>query len=232
MWQWELQVLGQELLDVRSLDISGLLDFSNLQDVDRSKSSSVSGGHVLVQSFNGTNSGDISNFFVHVVGTRSGVVSNPDGEVLDLSWVSFVDGVDRDNLTGSLLDLVQFLQEVPVTRLGNNFVRSEDSHSEQLWFRNGFSWQTTANNLVFIQTSHCGDVSITVPVLYFAFGQQNRGYCVDVWGAIQPQSSESLCRFTAVPEYYPMESRWVIRTQTLSQRGMLYHFDSKSTLQW
>ena len=48
VWQWEFQVLGQKLLDVLSLDVSGLFNFSNLQDVDRSKSSSVSGSHVLV----------------------------------------------------------------------------------------------------------------------------------------------------------------------------------------
>lgn len=149
MWQWEFQVLGQELSDVLSLDISGLFNFSNLQDVDGSKSSSVSSGHVLVQSFNGSNSADVSNFLVHVVSTGSGVVSDPDTEVLNLGWVSFVDLVDRDNFTGSSLNLVQFLQEVPVTRLGNNLVWSKDSHSEQLWFWNGFSRQTTANNLIF-----------------------------------------------------------------------------------
>ena len=154
VWQWELQVLGQELLDVLSLDVGGLLDLGNLQDVDRSKSSSVSGGHVLVQRLDGTNSGNVSDLLVHVVGTRSGVVSNPDAEVLDGSWVSLVDGVDRHDFTGSLLDLVQSLQEVPVTGLGDDNVWSEDSHSEQLWFRNGFGGQTTADNLVFIQTSH------------------------------------------------------------------------------
>lgn len=155
VWQWELQVLGQELLNVLSLDVGGLLNFGNLQDVDRSKSGSVSGSHVLVKGFDSGDSADVSDFLVHVVGARSGVVSNPDAEVLDLSWVSFVDLVDRDDFTGSSLDLVQFLQEVPVTRLGNHFVWSKDSHSEQLWFRNRFSWQTTANNLVFLQVSHC-----------------------------------------------------------------------------
>lgn len=149
MWQWESQVLGQKLSDVLSLDISGLFNLSNLQDVDGSKSSSVSSGHVLVQSLDGSDSADVSDFLVHVVGTGSGVVSDPDAEVLDLGWVSFVDLVDGDNFTGSSLDLVQFLQEVPVTGLGNDLVWSKDSHSEQLWFWNGFSGQTTADNLVF-----------------------------------------------------------------------------------
>lgn len=46
--QWEFQVLGQKLLNVLSLDVSSLFNFSNLQDVNRSKPSSVSGSHVLV----------------------------------------------------------------------------------------------------------------------------------------------------------------------------------------
>lgn len=155
MWQWEFQILGQELLDVLSLDVGGLFDLSDLQDVDGSKSSSVSSSHVLVKGFDSGDSANISDFLVHVVSTGSGVVSDPDAEVLDLGWVSLVDLVDGDDFTGSSLDLVQLLQEVPVTRLGNHLVWSKDSHSEQLWFRNRFSWQTTADNLVFSQVSHC-----------------------------------------------------------------------------
>lgn len=109
VWQWEFQVLGQELFNVLTFDIFGLFQFNNLQDVNRSKSGSVSGSQVLVHLLNGTDSGNVSVFFVHVVGTRSGVVSDPDTEVLDLGWVGLGDQVDGDNFTGSSLDLVQFL---------------------------------------------------------------------------------------------------------------------------
>lgn len=154
VWQWEFQVLGQELLDVLSLDVFGLLQLNNLQDVDVSKSGSVSSSQVLVHSLDSTNSGDVSVFLVHVVDTRSGFVSDPDTESLNLGWGRFRDGVDGNNLTGSSLDLVQLLQEVPVTRLGNNSVRSEDSHSEQLWFWDSLGWETTTNNLIFVQSRH------------------------------------------------------------------------------
>jgi hypothetical protein len=40
--------------------------------------------------------------------------------------------VDRDNLTSSLLDLTELLQEVPETRLGYNDVGSKDAHTEEL----------------------------------------------------------------------------------------------------
>ena len=150
VWQWELQVLGQVLLDVLSLDVVSLFQFNDLQDVDRSKSSSVSSSQVLVHGFNGTDSGNISVFFVHVVDTRSGVVSDPDTEGLDLGWLGFSDDVNGNNFTGGLLDLVQLLQEVPVTRLGNNSVRSKDSHTVQLWFWNRISWKTTTDDLIFV----------------------------------------------------------------------------------
>jgi hypothetical protein len=40
--------------------------------------------------------------------------------------------VDRNNLTSSLLDLTELLQEVPETRLGNYNVGSKDAHTEKL----------------------------------------------------------------------------------------------------
>jgi hypothetical protein len=40
--------------------------------------------------------------------------------------------VDGDDLTSGLLDLAELLEEVPETRLGNDVVRSEKSHSEEL----------------------------------------------------------------------------------------------------
>lgn len=142
------------MLDVLSLDVVGLLQLNNLQNVDVSKSGSVSSSQILVHGLNGTDSGDISVFLVHVVDTRSRLVSDPDTEGLDLGWGLLRDGVDGDNLTGSLLGLVQLLQEVPVTRLGNNSVRSKDSHSEQLWLWHVLGRETTADNLILVQSRH------------------------------------------------------------------------------
>ena len=156
VWQWELQVLRQELLDVLSLDVVGLLQLNNLQDVDVSKSGSVSSSQILVHGLNGTDSGDVSVLLVHVVDTRSGLVSDPDTKGLHLGWGLLGDHIDRHNLTGSLLGLVQLLQEVPVTRLGHHSVRGEDSHSEQLWLWHVLGGETTADNLVLVQSRHLG----------------------------------------------------------------------------
>ena len=54
---------------------------------------------------------------VHVVGSRSGVVSQPDPEVLDLEGVLLLDLLDGDDLSGGLLELTQLTQEVPEPRI-------------------------------------------------------------------------------------------------------------------
>lgn len=119
-----------------------------------SESSSVSGSQVRVHGLNGTDSGDVSVLLVHVMGTGSGVVSDPDTKVLNLGWLGLANDVQRDDLTGSLLDLVQLLQEVPVSRLSDNVVGSKDSHSEQLWLWDRLGWESSSDNLVLVQTGH------------------------------------------------------------------------------
>jgi len=101
----EAQVLGDELADVGSLDVLGLLDLSNAEDVDGPEAGTVAGSHVGVEGLDGRNSGQLAVLLVHVVRARAGVVSEPDTEVLDLLGVLLVDSLDADNLTGGLLDL-------------------------------------------------------------------------------------------------------------------------------
>lgn len=55
--------------------------------MDGPESSTVAGGHVLVESLDGVRSGHLSVLLVHVVSTGSGVVSDPDAEVLDTEGV-------------------------------------------------------------------------------------------------------------------------------------------------
>lgn len=154
MWQWEFEVLGKELLDVLTLNVISLFKLNNLQDVDVSKSGSVSGSKVLVHLLDGSDSGDITVFLVHVVSAGSGLVSDPDTNVLHLGWVWLRDNVKSNNFTRSLLDLVKLLQKVPVTRLSNNIVRSKNSHTVEFWLRDSVGRETTANNLIFVQTGH------------------------------------------------------------------------------
>lgn len=154
VWQWEFQVLSQELLDILSLDILSLSQFDNLQNVNVSKSGSVSGSQVLVHGLDSSDSGNISVLLVHVVNSRSRLVSDPNTESLHLGRSGLGDHIHGHNLSRSLLGLVQLLQEVPVSGLGNDGVWSENSHSEQLWLWDGLGRKTTTNNLILVQSRH------------------------------------------------------------------------------
>lgn len=125
----ELESGLQQLPDVRPLDVLLLLNLGNSQDLDAPESGSVSGGHVLVQGLDSGGSAQLSELLVHVVGTGSRVVSEPDTEVLDLQGLLLVDGVDGNDLSRCLLDLFELSQEVPESGLGDDLVGSEDPHS-------------------------------------------------------------------------------------------------------
>ena len=82
------------LCDVVSLALSSL-DFLNLHDLDGVRSSSVLGTHITVHLCNRSSGGQISVLSVHVVSTTSWVVSEPDGKVFNLQWLSVIDLSDK-----------------------------------------------------------------------------------------------------------------------------------------
>jgi len=155
----ELETGLQELTDVRPLDVVLLLNLGDPQDVDRPKPSPVPSGQVLVQSLDGTDSGELPELLVHVVGSRSRVVSEPDTKVLDLEGSLLVDDVDSDNLTVGLLDLLQLPQKVPEPRLGDDLVGSKDPHPVELGGGLGLGREGSAEDRVFGESGHfsvCG----------------------------------------------------------------------------
>lgn len=159
----ELEVGNQKLSNVLSLDIISLLQFNNLKDVNGSESRSVSGGHVLVKGLDSTSSSNVSELLVHVVGTGSRVVSDPDTEVLDLGRSLFMNLANRNDFTSSLLNSSELGQKVPESRLGNNSVRSKDSHSVELGLRIDLARELSSDDLIFLQvTAHCMCVSFTL----------------------------------------------------------------------
>lgn len=120
-----------ELEDVGTLAVVAL-DDGGLDDLDAGATSPVTGSHLGVHLLNSGGEGGVTVFLVHIVGTRSGVVSDPETEVLDVVGVLFVDLVNVDDLTVSLLNLLKLGHVVPETRTSNHAVGSEDSHSENL----------------------------------------------------------------------------------------------------
>lgn len=112
---------------------------------------SVTGTHIAVALCDSVANGQITVFAVHVVCARTRIVTQPNAEVLDLARRTLVDLFQRNDFTGGLLELLQLAQEIPETGLGNNVVRSEDSHLVQrsAWLLLG--GQLTADDFIFLQ---------------------------------------------------------------------------------
>lgn len=72
--QRELEVLGEELLDVWSAEIIGLLDLNDLEDLNGPEARSVTGSHVLVESLDSGDTGHLTVLLVHVVGAGARVL--------------------------------------------------------------------------------------------------------------------------------------------------------------
>lgn len=75
MWEGELEIGRQQLLDVRSADVSRLFYLHNTEDVYRPETSTVTGGHVLVKACHGIGTAELTEFLVHVVRAGTRVVS-------------------------------------------------------------------------------------------------------------------------------------------------------------
>ena len=123
----ELEARGHELLDVRALDVLGLLDLGNLENVDRGETSTVTGSHVLVERLGGLSTGERTELLVHVVGSGSRVVSEPDSEVLDLEGLLLVDlfGCNgwKEGRRGSVLPRVRCGRKSWISRESNVALR-------------------------------------------------------------------------------------------------------------
>lgn len=63
----------------------------NVAYVDRPEAGTVPGSHVLVEGLDGISTAEVTELLVHVVGSRPGVVAEPDSEVLDLQGLLLVD---------------------------------------------------------------------------------------------------------------------------------------------
>ena len=52
--------------------------------MDRAEAGAVAGSHVLVEALYGISTSEFTELLVHVVGSRTRVITKPDAEVLDL----------------------------------------------------------------------------------------------------------------------------------------------------
>ena len=59
--------------------------------VDGTEAGAVASSHVLVESLDSIGAGHLTVLLVHVVGSGTGIVTDPDTEVLDLQWALLMD---------------------------------------------------------------------------------------------------------------------------------------------
>jgi len=71
MRERELEVFGDQLLDVRSSDVVGVGDFHDFENVNAPKSGTMFSCHILVQRLDSSSTAHLSVFLVHVVGAGS-----------------------------------------------------------------------------------------------------------------------------------------------------------------
>ena len=159
----ELQVLVREH-DVLVSSQLLVWHHGGLDDLDRSVASAVRSGHLLVALLHGAQKGHITVLLVHVVGSRARVVTQPNTEVLHLrsrlvdlplTHAPHTHLVHSQNLSGSVLHLLQSVHEVPVAGLGSHSVRSEQSHSVDLRLGVRLGGQSAANDLIVVNLRLC-----------------------------------------------------------------------------
>ena len=77
--------------------------------------------------------------------------------------------IQRHDLSSTLLNLPQLLQEIPETRLGNNLVVGEETHTVEFWSGVRLRRKTAANDYVlmkatwgwFVSTASCNKEGFT-----------------------------------------------------------------------
>ena len=156
--QSELQVLVRVHHVLVSLQVL-VVHHSRLDDLDRTVTSTVRSSHLLVALLHGAQKGHITVLLVHVVGSRARVVTQPNTEVLHLrsrlvdlplTHAPHTHLVYSQNLSGSVLHLLQSVHEVPVAGLGSHSVRSEQSHSIDFGLGIVLRRKSTTNNVIIV----------------------------------------------------------------------------------
>ena len=137
---------------IRTLQISRL-DGSGTDDLDGTRTSSVSTGHLIVQLTDGAREGHITELAVHIVGTRSTVITQPDAVVLDDPVVLFNKLNAVDNFTSGLLHLTELMHVVPELGLGNHRVGCKDDHAVGFWVGVFGGGSLAANHMILIHKS-------------------------------------------------------------------------------
>ena len=156
------------LLNQRPTSLAGGHRF-NTDDLDAVSPGTMTGTHIAVALGDSRGHSQVAVLTVHVVGTGTGVVPQPDAKVLDFQGLLLHDFFHTDNLAGSFLELPQLTQKVPKPSLrryllethfkhlrlhflpgfSNYGVRGKDPHAVKRSLGLFFSWKLASNDAEF-----------------------------------------------------------------------------------
>lgn len=186
----KLQVLGEQLSDIRTFDILRLRDLDNSDNLENqhpsttkrsaymygTESSTMSSSHILIQRLNGQSTRHIAVFLVHIVCSGTRIITEPNSVILDsqgsflrnlVPLVGFIESSWRHLIHGNdfaagLFDFSGLLQKVPETRFCDLGVGCKDAHSIELGSRVVFGGELAPNDLVLMETRHVCFVRLEV----------------------------------------------------------------------
>jgi len=159
VWQWELDILLGVLHTIGTLQVL-VRNNTGTDNLNGSGTSAVSSGHFIVELRDGSSELHVPEFAVHVMGTRTGGITQPDSKILDKASVLLADFDTVKDFTGSLLHLTELVHVVPELGLSNDSVWGKDDHAVGLWVRVFLSGSLSADHLVLFH--HSGDSHISV----------------------------------------------------------------------
>lgn len=104
-------------------------------NLDGSWASAVTTGHFIIQLRDSSSQRNVSEFAVHIVGTRTGGITKPDTVVLDNSVILFNNLHNVQDFTRGLLHLSELMHVIPELGLGDDCVGGKDDHpvSFRVW---------------------------------------------------------------------------------------------------
>jgi len=145
----EVDLGVEELLGGPSANLL-VRDLLHIDDVDAGGAGTVVVGHIVVHLLDSTAAGDITVLLVDVVSAVKTVVTQEDSKVLHSVGTTLSQLLAGKNLTSGGLHLAHLGEEVPETRLGDDLVGSEDTHTVDLLLSLVGGVALTANYDVFL----------------------------------------------------------------------------------
>ena len=125
-------------------------DGGRVDDLDRTGVCAVATGHLLVELPNSAVDVHIAELLVHVVSVGTAVIPQPDAIVLHLGRGGVVQLIHGQQLTTTLLRLVEPLHEIPKAGFGQHHIPGKNPHAVDLRSRVLRCWCCTAHDLVLV----------------------------------------------------------------------------------